>query len=263
MTVKYSRHLRPNRLADTVLRWEYPATCVLHISGERPGDSRETAVEVPGIGYEVNGPRQCLGMGAVKVSGVPTRSLRCCSKWSGRTDQHSLRLVSWCPFVGTPERQHGGGRHLAKIGESMVQVYSLDHAGVTYSGVVELHVPTNLDQLAVVRAVAEAIATKENFGPDAVADVKLAVDEAASCLMSHATLGARLHCRYDAAVEALDVTVSTTCAPGVTAHRHGFGWQVLTTLTDSLSVDQAAEAPGTADRATSIRFRRLRRPGRR
>jgi serine/threonine-protein kinase RsbW len=138
----------------------------------------------------------------------------------------------------------------------MIQVDSigLTHTGST--GPVELQVPTELDQLAVVRTVAEAVAARENLDLDAVADVKLAVDEASACLISRATLGARLECRFRVLPHALEVVVSTTTVTADVPAKNSFGWHVLTTLTDTITVEQSRVAPGVF--VTAIRFTKKR-----
>jgi serine/threonine-protein kinase RsbW len=141
----------------------------------------------------------------------------------------------------------------------MIQV---DSAGLTHTGAagpVELQVPTELDQLAVVRTVAEAVAARENFDLDAVADIKLAVDESSACLISRATLGARLECRFRMLPHALEVLVSTTTTTADVPNKNSFGWHVLTTLTDTVSVEQRRIAPDVY--ATAITFTKKRTGG--
>jgi serine/threonine-protein kinase RsbW len=143
----------------------------------------------------------------------------------------------------------------------MVQVYSASLPLTGFPGVVELQVPVGLDQLAIVRTVAETIAARENFDLDTVADVKLAVDEVSACLISRAILGARLDCRFTLLPDALEVIVSTTTCTREVPNRRGFDWHVLTALTDTLTVEHFPLAADSFD--TSIRFtkrRTVRRP---
>lgn len=138
----------------------------------------------------------------------------------------------------------------------MIQV---DSAGLTHTGAagpVELQVPTELDQLAVVRTVAEAVAARENFDLDAVADIKLAVDESSACLISRATLGARLECRFRVLPHTLEVVVSTTTTADDVPNENSFGWHVLTTLTDTLAVVRSQIAPDVY--ATALTFTKKR-----
>ena len=141
----------------------------------------------------------------------------------------------------------------------MIQVDSASPPYIVSPGVVELQVPAELDQLVVVRTVAEAVAARENLDLDAVADVKLAVDEASACLISRATLGARLDCRFQLLPHALEVVVSTTTATPDVPNRNSFGWHVLATLTDTVAVEQSRVAPGVY--GTAIRFTKERAVG--
>jgi serine/threonine-protein kinase RsbW len=134
----------------------------------------------------------------------------------------------------------------------MIQVDSTSPLSTALPGVVELQVPTELDQLIVVRTVAETVVAREDFDLDAVADVKLAVDEASACLIARATLGARLDCRFAILPHALEVVVSTTTRTPDVPNRRSFGWHVLSTLTDTLSVEHFPLADDAFD--TSIRF---------
>ncbi|MCB0949333.1 MAG: anti-sigma factor [Mycobacterium sp.] len=100
---------------------------------------------------------------------------------------------------------------------------------------VELRVGATLENLAVLRTLVAAIGTFEDLDFDAVADLRLAVDEACTRLIRSAVPGATLLLVVDPQPEALVVRASTTCdsvdilAPG------SFSWHVLTSLTDEVS----------------------------
>jgi serine/threonine-protein kinase RsbW len=149
----------------------------------------------------------------------------------------------------------------------MIQLDSAIAPLTAASSAVELQVPAEVDQLAVVRTVAEAVTARADFDLDAVADIKLAVDEASACLIGRATLGARLDCRYHLLPDALEVIVSTTTCTSDVPNRHGFGWHVLTTLTDEITVERLSAFPGSSSCITSmitlIRFTKTRRVGQR
>jgi serine/threonine-protein kinase RsbW len=134
----------------------------------------------------------------------------------------------------------------------MIQVDSTSPSLTALPGVVELQVPAELDQLLVVRTVAETIAARDDFDLDAVADVKLAVDEVSACLIAKAVPGARLDCRFALLPNTLEVVVSTTTRTAEVPNRHSFGWHVLATLTDTLAVEHFPLASDAFD--ISIRF---------
>jgi anti-sigma regulatory factor (Ser/Thr protein kinase) len=107
---------------------------------------------------------------------------------------------------------------------------------------VELRVAATLENLAVVRTLVAAIGTFEDLDFDAVADLRLAVDEACTRLIRSAVPGATLLLVVDPQAEALVVSASTTCdsldilAPG------SFSWHVLTSLTDEVTTFSDAQS---------------------
>ncbi|WNG83285.1 anti-sigma factor [Mycobacterium sp. ITM-2016-00316] len=102
---------------------------------------------------------------------------------------------------------------------------------------VELRVAATVENLAVLRALVSAVATFEDLDFDAVSDLRLAVDEAATRLMRSAAPGSALLVRVEPREDAVVVRASTTCevdeetivAPG------SFSWHVLKSLTDEVS----------------------------
>lgn len=126
---------------------------------------------------------------------------------------------------------------------------------------VELRVAAALENLAVLRTLVAAIGTFEDLDFDAVADLRLAVDEACTRLIRSAVAGSTLLVVVDPQPGALVVHASTTCdstdilAPG------SFSWHVLSSLTDEVTTfsDGAAAADGevfgismTTRRASSL-----------
>lgn len=84
---------------------------------------------------------------------------------------------------------------------------------VTQRGVsaVELKVAARLENLAVLRTVVGAVGTFEDLDFDAVADLRLAVDEACTRLIRSASPGATLVVVVDAQDDVVVVEASTTC----------------------------------------------------
>ncbi len=128
---------------------------------------------------------------------------------------------------------------------------------------VELRVAATLENLAVLRTVVAAIGTFEDLDFDAVADLRLAVDEACTRLIRSAVPDATLLLVIDPQPESLVVQASTTCdgppdilAPG------SFSWHVLTSLTDEVTTFSNGQSAGdsqqfgitmTTRRASSLR----------
>ncbi|HUO36378.1 MAG TPA: ATP-binding protein [Mycobacterium sp.] len=99
---------------------------------------------------------------------------------------------------------------------------------------VEFRVPARLESLAVVRIVVSALGTLEDLDLDAVADLRLALDEACTrlirCAMPKSTLVVDVQPReFD-----LRISVSTTCIAGDVLRPGTFSWHVISSLTDDL-----------------------------
>ena len=103
---------------------------------------------------------------------------------------------------------------------------------------VEVRVAAQLENLAVVRTVIGALATFEDLDLDAVADLRLAVDEACTRVMKATTPDSVLVVLVDPRPGELVVDVcaaSELDAEEVLAHG-SFSWHVLTSLTDDVQV---------------------------
>lgn len=113
---------------------------------------------------------------------------------------------------------------------------------------VELRMAADPTQLSIVRAVAADIAMRQDFDLDSIEDLKLAVDETCSTLITMAAPEAVLSCHFvvsdDAAVQVAAHVESAKSAP---PDRESFGWRVLTALVDSVStwVEPPANGDGT------------------
>lgn len=147
-------------------------------------------------------------------------------------------------------------------GGHMADVASYNN-GVSYSAQsVELRVAATLENLAVLRTLVAAIGTFEDLDFDAVADLRLAVDEACTRLIRSAVPDATLLLVVDPRPEALVVHASTTCdGPDILAPG-SFSWHVLTSLTDEVTTFSNGQSLGdgqlfgismTTRRASSLR----------
>ena len=100
---------------------------------------------------------------------------------------------------------------------------------------VELRVAATLENLAVLRTLVAAIGTFEDLDFDAVADLRLAVDEACTRLIRSAVPDSTLLLVVDPQPDALVVHASTTCdSPDILAPG-SFSWHVLSSLTDEVT----------------------------
>lgn len=99
---------------------------------------------------------------------------------------------------------------------------------------VELRVAARLENLAVLRTLVGAVGTFADLDFDAVADLRLAVDEACTRLIRSATPDATLVVVVDPRDDVVEVEASTTCDTHDVVTEGSFGWHVLSSLTDDL-----------------------------
>jgi anti-sigma regulatory factor (Ser/Thr protein kinase) len=108
---------------------------------------------------------------------------------------------------------------------------------------VELRVAATLENLAVLRTLVAAVATFEDLDFDAVADLRLAVDEACTRLIRSAVPDSTLLLVIDAREDAVVIDASTTCkSPDILAPG-SFSWHVLSSLTDEVRTFQNGQGP--------------------
>ena len=114
---------------------------------------------------------------------------------------------------------------------------------------VEVRVLAQPEALVTVRTVAGDLAARAEFPLDAVDDLRLAVDEACTCMAGLARPGTKLTVTFTVDDDRITVTssVSTTGPTGLPTTT--FAWRVLTVLADDVRVlSEAPTAPGEAHR---------------
>ncbi|AMO60401.1 putative anti-sigma regulatory factor [Mycolicibacterium phlei] len=111
---------------------------------------------------------------------------------------------------------------------------------------VELRVAAELENLAVLRTLVAAVATFEDLDFDAVADLRLAVDEACTRLIRSAVPDSVLLLVIDPREDAVVIDVSTTCKTSDILAPGSFSWHVLSSLTDEVKTFQNGQRPGDA-----------------
>ena len=97
---------------------------------------------------------------------------------------------------------------------------------------IELRIGARLEQLPIIRSLAATVAIRADFDLDSIADLKLAVDEACSTLITRALPGSALTCTFILRGNEIRFVGSTMSANRTEPRRDSFGWRVLTTLTD-------------------------------
>lgn len=108
---------------------------------------------------------------------------------------------------------------------------------------VEFRVSAQLENLAVLRTLVGAVGTFEDLDFDAVADLRLAVDEVCTRLIRSATPGATLIVIVDPQDDRLVVDASATCKNYDVVTPGSFSWHVLTSLTDDVRTFRDGREP--------------------
>ena len=108
---------------------------------------------------------------------------------------------------------------------------------------VELHVAARLENLAMLRTLVGAIGTFEDLDFDAVADLRLAVDEVCTRLIRCATPDAMLVVVVDPHDDELVVEASAACDTHDVVAPGSFSWHVLTSLADEVQTFHDGRAP--------------------
>lgn len=98
---------------------------------------------------------------------------------------------------------------------------------------IELRLGTSLAHLPIIRSVVASIAMRADFDLDAIADLRLAVDEACSTLITRAVPESTMVCRFTISESELCFLGAVVSSEGSAPSTTSFGWRVLTTLADS------------------------------
>lgn len=111
---------------------------------------------------------------------------------------------------------------------------------------IELRLAAKLDHLPIIRSVAANIAIRADFDLDAIADLKLAVDEACSTLISRAVPDTTLSCTFGIYDGGIRFSAQARSLTDGEPPRDSFGWRVLSTLADEVTawVDGAGSPGG-------------------
>jgi serine/threonine-protein kinase RsbW len=110
---------------------------------------------------------------------------------------------------------------------------------------IEVRIAADAAQLPMLRAITSAVAMRQDYDLDSIADLKMAVDEACSMLVLRAITGSILTVRFTPKSE-IRVVATVLSDSDDWPDTGAFSWHVLSTLTDSLDagVAQGAADPG-------------------
>jgi len=97
---------------------------------------------------------------------------------------------------------------------------------------IELRIGAVLTNLPIIRSLASSIAMRADFDLDSIADLKLAVDEACSTLITQGAPDTTLRCCFSVTRDEIRFVVTVASTSDKQPSSDSFGWRVLTTLTD-------------------------------
>jgi serine/threonine-protein kinase RsbW len=110
---------------------------------------------------------------------------------------------------------------------------------------VELRMVAGMARISTVRAVAADVAMREDFDLDAVSDLRLAVDEACTTVLTTAKPDGMLVCRLMIARDGVEISASAETLDGRPPPKDTLGWHMLQVLVDSVecwtTTDQQGE----------------------
>jgi serine/threonine-protein kinase RsbW len=113
-------------------------------------------------------------------------------------------------------------------------VPGLDHTRLDAPAEIEVRIPASASQLSIVRAVVSDIAMRADYDLDAIADLKLAVDEACGALVAAAEPASDLLCRFVIRAAEITVCASAPTTDATLLRQNTFGWHVLNALADEV-----------------------------
>lgn len=117
------------------------------------------------------------------------------------------------------------------------------HGGGRSAAAVEFRLAARLENLAVLRTLVGAVGTCADLDFDAVADLRLAVDEACTRLIRSATDDATLVVVVDPGDDSVVVEVSTSCDSDDVVTEGSFSWHVLSSLADEVRTFRDGHEP--------------------
>lgn len=117
-----------------------------------------------------------------------------------------------------------------------------------------LSVPASPEHLWVLRSTVRTVTSRHPLSPDALADLVLAVDEAAALLIGHARSASAVVCVFDSITDpgSLRVHLTATTHAPIEVLTSSFGWFVLDTLVDNATLDQKPEGTAVNDLSVTI-----------
>jgi serine/threonine-protein kinase RsbW len=110
---------------------------------------------------------------------------------------------------------------------------------------VEITTPASPTLIPTIRAVASDLAGRADFDLDAIADLRMAVDEACATLVDLAAPTTRLRCTFLLHSDHIEVVAEVRAGRAdAVVSTETFGYRVLQTLADKVSVQHVPDPAG-------------------
>ncbi|MFI6217190.1 anti-sigma factor [Nocardia brasiliensis] len=129
----------------------------------------------------------------------------------------------------------------------------------TETTTIGVRIPARLEQLTMLRGLAETVALIADFALDEVTDIRLALDEVATSLILDAVPGSQLDCEFTYDTDQMIVHVASVATSEQVVGQAGFGWHIVRTLTHSIAASQAPFDADVAGYPTVVDFSWVRR----
>ncbi|OCF87058.1 anti-sigma factor [Nocardia brasiliensis] len=129
----------------------------------------------------------------------------------------------------------------------------------TETTTIGVRIPARLEQLTMLRGLAETVALIADFALDEVTDIRLALDEVATSLVLDAVPGSQLNCEFTYDTDQMFVHVASAATSEQVVGQAGFGWHIVRTLTHSIAASQAPFDADVAGYPTVVDFSWVRR----
>ena len=114
---------------------------------------------------------------------------------------------------------------------------------------IDAAIPADPTQLQLLRSIAAALAVSLDFDIDTMADMRMAVDELGTTVVTRARPESQVECRFVSDGDVVTVTATAAVASAQDVDTRSFGWMVLTTLAQSVR-SEVADLDGSGPRLT-------------
>ncbi|MEV6071561.1 anti-sigma factor [Nocardia sp. NPDC052001] len=131
-------------------------------------------------------------------------------------------------------------------------------AHLTPSRTITVQIPTDPTQLIMLRSIAETVCLTADFDIGTVTDIRIALDEAATILMRHHTVGSIITCQFVFDEQNMRIRLSSISESATPFDIADLGWHVLRAMTDDLATSAKPFDPRASGYPVEVRFARSR-----